>query len=298
MHDSKCLRLRMLGACLQSYESITPGHDKYQVQWLDLGPLVPNPLKIPDEPDVALVGRIEEGIVVVFRGTRPPGPGDDRPFDTMIDWLNDANCIPIRSHYPGRVHKGFERSVSNLWSEVRKRVEAMIESGAPPVLFVTGHSKGGAMAFLAAWRLAREIQSDIMIRVITFAAARPGDTDFANGILAEPRIKSIRYEIRRDIVPLLPPGPDFGSMSALIATVFPRLKLDRLPKVYVGVGKAEIGGERTIDRAASLGRELLGLFRGRRPRWWSPREIVDSHAIIGGSAYSRLANELADCDHG
>jgi len=207
MHDPHCLRLRLLAACRQSYDSIIAGHDPYGIGWADLGPLVENPKKIPKEPDVALVGRIPEGVLIVFRGTRPPGKDDKDPVSTVRDWLNDAACVPLRSIYPGDVHAGFERSVSRLWSDVRAHVERLLADGAKRQLFVTGHSKGGAMAFLAAWRLARELPGDLVIRVITFAAARPGGGDFARAFEADHRIRSTRYEVRLDLVPGLPPGP-------------------------------------------------------------------------------------------
>ena len=91
MHDPHCLRLRLVAACRQSYDSIIAGHDPYGIGWTDLGPLVENPKKIPKEPDVALVGRIPEGVLIVFRGTRPPGKDDSDPVSTVRDWLKKSN---------------------------------------------------------------------------------------------------------------------------------------------------------------------------------------------------------------
>lgn len=299
MHDSQCLRLRLMGASLQSYESIIQGQDAHRVGWKNLGPLVPNPVKLQAEPDVALVGSIPEGVLVVFRGTRAPERSDDRPLFTVLDWLNDADCVPVHSIYPGEVHAGFERSVSRLWSRIRDRVEELFKGGAPRRLFVTGHSKGGAMAFLAAWRFARELPGDFPIRVITFAAARPGGEAFAKAFMAEPRIRSTRYEMRLDLVPSLPPGPDFSVVAEVIGRLLPHLDLDRLPRIYVGVGERVVGGDSWRDRGRKVLGALAALIRGRGSGGlWSPAEVVTMHAIAPGSYYARLAEELPNCDHG
>jgi hypothetical protein len=297
MHDPHCLRLRLLAACRQSYDSIIAGHDPYGIGWADLGPLVENPKKIPKEPDVALVGRIPEGVLIVFRGTRPPGKDDKDPVSTVRDWLNDAACVPLRSIYPGDVHAGFERSVSRLWSDVRSHVERLLADGTKRQLFVTGHSKGGAMAFLAAWRLARELPGDLVIRVITFAAARPGGGDFARAFEADHRIRSTRYEVRLDLVPGLPPGPDFDAISAIAARLLPGISLNKLPRIYVGVGERIAGGEDLAARGRQLLATLRGWFTGTRKPLWSPAEVVAMHAIDPKSQYALLVGDLAACDH-
>uniref|UniRef100_UPI0013D10E0C lipase family protein n=1 Tax=Klebsiella pneumoniae TaxID=573 RepID=UPI0013D10E0C len=70
------------------------------------------------------------------------------------------------SHYGGGVHFGFAESMHRLWHDagsgpgVRTAIQAMLDQSlldrkARAHLFVTGHSKGGALANLAAMRSAQ-----------------------------------------------------------------------------------------------------------------------------------------------
>jgi hypothetical protein len=71
-------------------------------------------------------------------------------------------------------------------------------------LWITGHSKGGAIAALAAVRLQAE---GVTPRIVTFGAPKVGDEDFAAAYDA--RFTHTRYEYADDIVPHLPPSADF-----------------------------------------------------------------------------------------
>jgi len=67
-------------------------------------------------------------------------------------------------------------------------------------LFIAGHSKGGGMAPLAAWRFHNA--EGITPKVVTFAGAHCGSSQFAAAYNAE--IDHDRYEFGNDIVPWLP----------------------------------------------------------------------------------------------
>jgi hypothetical protein len=170
--------------------------------------------------------------VIAFRGTRPPlQPKDDASWATFLDWMNNADSLSTANrNYPGAVHRGFARSADRLWDSegsspgIEAHVEALLVAGAPRRLYVTGHSKGGALANLAAWR-ARGRWPDIVPRVVTFAAARAGDEAF-KAAYEQAGIRCTRYEVRADLVPLLPPGPDLPPML--------REFLDRLPGIEIG----------------------------------------------------------------
>jgi hypothetical protein len=161
--------------------------------------------------DACLVGTSPDGVVVAFRGTMPLDLG--RP-PTVLDWLDDFDADPITvAGLPGQVHQGFSQSFASLWdrafAEVRRqRTKALAQR---PVL-VTGHSKGGAMAALAAWKL--QSGSKIPVKVATFAAPRTGDVAFATVYNAA--ITHTRYEYADDIVPHLPPEQG-GFLDALQA---------------------------------------------------------------------------------
>jgi predicted lipase len=131
-----------------------------------------------DEINACIVGTTIEGVVVAFRGTLPL----DGPFTIpkLLDWMNDLNAKPIqRDGLPGYVHEGFLGALDSLWASVRdetKRQLALAPAGTP--LFVTGHSKGGGVAPLAAMRFLRD--ENLTAKVITYAAPKPGDQEFAD----------------------------------------------------------------------------------------------------------------------
>lgn len=126
--------------------------------------------------------------VLAFRGTLTEGPA------AKADWLNDFHADRVTDdRFPGRVHAGFLSSVTALGPSILGLAEQPAD-GLP--LLITGHSKGGALAVLAGWLL-RESGPV----VVTFAAPRCGDSDFAAAF----RLPCFRFENRRDLVPSLPP---------------------------------------------------------------------------------------------
>lgn len=156
--------------------------------------------------DACLLGETDNGMLILaFRGTQPPTlalNGADAFRSVVRDWLNDANAVPAGSNgLEGRVHAGFLGSLDRLWPQIDAFGIAQAV-GAGKKLYITGHSKGGSLAFLAAYRLAK---AGIPIAgVYTFAAARPGDVTFRDAYdLAVP--ETWRFEFQDDIVPHLPP---------------------------------------------------------------------------------------------
>lgn len=132
----------------------------------------------PDGRDAASYDPIS--CTLSFRGTLTAG------LAAEADWINDFHAELISDpRFPGKVHAGFLSSFNNLvpfFDKLRPR-------------YITGHSKGGALALLSGWyfRLADPI-------VVTFAAARPGNVGFARACT----FPCFRFENPRDIVPRLP----------------------------------------------------------------------------------------------
>lgn len=125
--------------------------------------------------------------VLVFRGTLTEGES------SLADWENDLNAgLVPGADLPGRVHAGFLDSLDTLWPAIAAALD-----GDDSELWITGHSKGGALAVLAAARLAGRHPG-----VITFGAPMAGDREFAANALSQ---GLARYENRLDLVPLLPP---------------------------------------------------------------------------------------------
>lgn len=145
----------------------------------------------PFNRDGALVTPIPGGgTLLTFRGTICTGATG------FLDWLNDlyANLVP-RAPYPGRVHAGFADSLDDLWPKLPPLT---------PPLTVCGHSKGGALAVLAAMRLWRSDNrwNKDNFSVVTFAAPRCGDYQFAYGASFTAELK--RFVNPDDVVPDLP----------------------------------------------------------------------------------------------
>ncbi len=158
----------------------------------------------PDGRDGANVTRLPSGdVVLTFRGTLT-----QREPATILDWINDMHAdLVVADGLPGRVHAGFLASLNDLWPGVFAALESpsLPDTGGQksPLpwkksLIVTGHSKGGALAILAAARLLA-----LQPFVMTFAAPMTGDLDFAAHY--PDAIDVLRYEAAGDIVPHLPP---------------------------------------------------------------------------------------------
>src|SRR5262249_8431594 len=100
-------------------------------------------------------------------------------------------------------------------------------------LLITGHSKGGAMAALAAWRL--QARPEIPVQVVTFAGPKPGDRTFAAAYNA--RVAHTRYEYGTDLAPpRRPPRPGLPDLLSSPLTLGGRLAdVQRFDYAHVGV---------------------------------------------------------------
>lgn len=164
-----------------------------------------------DRINAALVGRNANGIIVAFRGTIPPGKPDSIP-----DWLEDFFSQPTTcGSLPGKVHSGFCHDIQSILAPVIAAVTALDPSQNK--VYVTGHSKGGALASLGAYLLAH---AAIPIQqVVTFASPRTGDPDFRAGY-QKVIPNQIRYENYGDLVPLVPPSAPFiAGLAAVVGKV-------------------------------------------------------------------------------
>jgi hypothetical protein len=180
----------------------------------------------PDGIDGCYWGETSSGDVILsFRGTLPPSLMSESPemfYDVLLDWLNDAKAAQVRGQdLPGLVHAGFLGSLDAMWPKLDLAAfRAAIADGKR--LYVTGHSKGGSLAHLAAYRLVRSGISPTA--VYTFAAARAGNGDFATAY-NQVCPATWRFEYRDDLVPHIPPHTS-GWLDALkvhraTATKFP-----------------------------------------------------------------------------
>jgi hypothetical protein len=183
--------------------------------------------------NAAIVGTTADAVILAFRGTLPLQTNDwDDFWDSVLDWLDDADAklVPV-AYTDGQVHKGFAEAVDSLWPKVMPSLREHLKSGLP--LVVTGHSKGGALASLAAIRLLRA-EGIAPTAVYTFASPRTGDAPFAN-FYNSMIMSDWRFENTDDIVPHLPPSL---AVLGLLSQIEPRLK-NLTVKEYRAVGTLE-----------------------------------------------------------
>jgi alpha-beta hydrolase superfamily lysophospholipase len=93
------------------------------------------------------------------------------------------------------------QAIADIWEPLLKAVEAE-QAKSERRLWITGHSLGGALALLAAWRLRRNFIE--VHQVYTFGAPMIGNEHAAQGFQREFTNKIFRYVDHMDVVPLLP----------------------------------------------------------------------------------------------
>jgi len=171
--------------------------------------------------NACLVGTIQEApgaggpaVVLAFRGTL--APTDPPTIPELLDWFNDFNAAPIAvSGITGMVHSGFWNSLMSLWPAALAEIKTQISAGGGHLpLYITGHSKGGALASLAAAQCAA-VDGITPAGVYTFASPMTGDSAFVGWYNAL-GFPDIRYEYTDDIVPHLPPSPIVAELFASI----------------------------------------------------------------------------------
>lgn len=142
------------------------------------------------------VGRTVDGIVVSFRGTVSTSP---------LDWLQNAALFLYNpgDGIEGKVHLGFFSAVKALWLPLRAALKEMTRTSESRI-FLTGHSKGGALAAIAALFVQRDKELPDPDYVCSFAAPKVGNIDFAKAYNRD--VKQTSYEAYLDLVPLLPPS--------------------------------------------------------------------------------------------
>ena len=154
------------------------------------------------------VAQNDKVLVVAFRGSQAPNT-----LDGLKDWLltNANNYLILPEGQIGtdfaaagvgaRFHRGFLGALGEIWQPLYSAVDEAMKASERPV-WVTGHSLGGALALLAAWRLQRNFIA--VHEVMTFGAPMIGNDAAARAFEAEFAGKIFRYVNFEDPVPLLP----------------------------------------------------------------------------------------------
>jgi len=186
-----------------------------------------NATKVTNSVNSVFIGTNIDGIIVAFRGT---------VFNSPLDWLQNAALV-LRTAYtkitlldnhedtidnnekekkkklvmtlklPGKVHLGFLTAVRSLWKPMIDEIQKRMDEGnvnSEPKLYFCGHSKGGAMASLAAYLFNLDPSLPNITAVYTFASAKVGNSEFRDAFNHE--VNQTSYESYLDIVPFLPPS--------------------------------------------------------------------------------------------
>lgn len=162
--------------------------------------------------NACLVGYTASQVIVAFRGTLPASTPDGK-----IDWFEDFLVEPVHHDpLPGKVHDGFYSAVMSIIEPIKRALHALTADQKALKLYVTGHSKGGGMAPIAAYLLHEA--GFAIEQVVTFAGPHPGDQAFKEGYETV-FTNHLRYENYGDLIPLLPPEDGFTAKIAEIASL-------------------------------------------------------------------------------
>jgi hypothetical protein len=150
----------------------------------------------------------DQAIVVAFRGSEAP-----TTLDGLKDWLltNANNYLILPEGRSGsefaaagvgaRFHRGFLDALEMVWTPLLAAVDQLLKAKERP-LWVTGHSLGGALALLTAWRLSRNFIA--VQEIVTFGAPMIGNDAAAKAFERAFSGKIFRYVDLEDVVPHLP----------------------------------------------------------------------------------------------
>ena len=150
----------------------------------------------------------DDHIVAAFRGTEAP-----TSIEGLRDWLlTDAVNLLIQPEgdlgtdfaaagVTARWHQGFMRALGDIWDPLFEAIAAERKKSDRPV-WLTGHSLGGALAVLAAWRFKRRFVP--VHQIYTFGGPMVGNAETGKAIDKEYPNRIFRYVNSPDMVPLLP----------------------------------------------------------------------------------------------
>jgi Lipase (class 3) len=216
--NSLSIQCQLLSACGCSYNIVEKSYDPPQndpfgpaIGWTSDNSSLSVIAGGLSNIDAALVGMVDinsgngstPSIVVAFRGTLPPGS-----WKGFLDWIKDFEGTPITVNgIPGTVHKGFNEDLDDILPAVLSAISSLQSANPGAPLYITGHSKGGALASLCSAFITYLYPANLQpTAVYTFASPMVGTADFVNAFTAVP---VYRYENYLDTVPFLMPSDDY-----------------------------------------------------------------------------------------
>lgn len=135
--------------------------------------------------------------VAVIRGT-----------ENFIEWIVDAEFLPVHHALKGRVEGGFYSIYRSMEFIDGAGVAKNLDEGIAPAIgqgtvTVVGHSLGSALATYLTIDLAVSQQMGSRVRACMFASPRPGDTEFVNYFDQQVASYTL-YNYALDVVPTVP----------------------------------------------------------------------------------------------
>lgn len=153
------------------------------------------------EINAAILVEIPDGVILAFRGT------DGSPQD----WLHNIFLISINSLKDGKIyaggrHYGFSQSLETLSQQIiEDPLWRSLKNQENKTLYITGHSKGGALATGATVDFNKGFSGKKVI--YTFEAARFFTAEAVEDEANKPLLNRIwRFEYQNDLVPHVPLG--------------------------------------------------------------------------------------------
>lgn len=154
-----------------------------------------------DEINAAILVKIPKGVIIAFRGTEA----------SIWDWLNNFELTNINNisrnqlYHNGR-HKGFDDSLKSLHGAIikdKKIWQPFIGDQSDKSLFITGHSKGGALATGATV----DFRSDFKGELVTYTFEAPRFFTADGATENRESLENLwRFEYQHDLVPHVPLG--------------------------------------------------------------------------------------------
>lgn len=103
--------------------------------------------------------------------------------------------------WPGKVHAGFVESIDDIWSTV----ENLVNKYTNRKIWLCGHSLGGAMSALLAYKLKLDNTCPDPTELYTYGSPKIGNQEYATALDAT-KLLHYRFVNSNDIVPNIPPG--------------------------------------------------------------------------------------------
>lgn len=133
-------------------------------------------------------------ITLVFRGS-----------ESWKDWIHDIIIWQKTLHGNVKVHYGMYKQLQRDYSynTIRREIRKLHSEYPDYRVNITGHSLGGGLALLFAYKLSVD-HINLPIRCVSFASPKVGNKTFAEEVNKRNNLTHIRCYTSKDIVPMLP----------------------------------------------------------------------------------------------